>query len=37
MLLKQGYAVLTPGGRGNGGSGGEAGTYGVLETNDVLR
>lgn len=37
VLLRRGYSVLLPDARGHGESGGEIGTYGVLEADDVER
>lgn len=37
MLLRHGYSVLLPDARGHGISGGDIGTYGVLEADDIRR
>jgi alpha-beta hydrolase superfamily lysophospholipase len=37
MLLRHGYAVLLPDARAHGMSGGQIGTYGVLEADDIRR
>jgi pimeloyl-ACP methyl ester carboxylesterase len=37
MFLRSGYAVLLPDSRAQGDSGGQIGTYGLLESGDVLR
>lgn len=37
MLLRHGYSVLLPDARAQGASGGDIGTYGVLEADDIRR